>query len=190
MHEDFLLLNGDTLIQPAIVERLLASRPAAVAMAVGHKTGYDADDMKVKCTAGCVVRVGKDLQAGDIDGEAIGVSLFRGDGPRLFRDAIEEMLGDADSARRWYLSAVNLLRRGATCARCRWTVWLGPRSTTRRTCRVPPHSSPAGAAWATVPASAGRGRVCLRGASISFALVLRRACPERRRRAQHERVVP
>ena len=109
MHEDFLLLNGDTLIQPAIVERLLASRPAAVAMAVGHKTGYDADDMKVKCTAGRVVRVGKDLEAGDIDGEAIGVSLFRGDGPRLFRDAIEEMLGDADSARRWYLSAVNLL---------------------------------------------------------------------------------
>jgi len=109
MHEDFLLLNGDTLIQPAIVERLLASQPAAVAMAVGRKAGYDADDMKVKCTAGHVVRVGKDLEAGDIDGEAIGVSLFRGDGPRLFRDAIEEMLGDADSARRWYLSAVNLL---------------------------------------------------------------------------------
>jgi choline kinase len=117
MHEDFLLLNGDTLIQPAVVERLLTSRPVAVAMAVGHKAGYDADDMKVKCTAGRVVRVGKDLQAGDIDGEAIGVSLFRGDGPRLFRDAIEEMLGDADSARRWYLSAVNLLAgRGEVCA--------------------------------------------------------------------------
>jgi len=109
MQEDFLLLNGDTLIQPAVVARLLASRPAPVAMAVGHKAGYDADDMKVKCTAGSVVRVGKDLEAGDIDGEAIGVSLFRGDGPRLFRDAIEEMLGDVDSARRWYLSAVNLL---------------------------------------------------------------------------------
>ena len=109
MQEDFLLLNGDTLIQPAVVARLLASRPAPVAMAVGHKAGYDADDMKVKCTAGSVVRVGKDLEAGDIDGEAIGVSLYRADGPRLFRDAIEEMLGAADSARRWYLSAVDLL---------------------------------------------------------------------------------
>jgi len=109
MHEDFLLLNGDTLIEPAVIERLLASRPAPVTMAVAHKTVYDADDMKVKCTAGRVVRVGKDLELGDIDGEAIGVSLFRGDGPRLFRDAIEEMLGEADSVRRWYLSAVNLL---------------------------------------------------------------------------------
>jgi len=109
MHGDFLLLNGDTLIPATVVERLLASQPAPVAMAVCRKAGYDADDMKVKCTAGRVVRVGKDLEAGDIDGEAIGVSLFRGDGPRLFRDAIEEMLGDADSARRWYLSAVNLL---------------------------------------------------------------------------------
>ena len=109
MEEDFLLLNGDTLIQPAVIERLLASWAAPVAMAVGHKATYDADDMKVKCAAGRVVRVGKDLAAVDTDGEAIGVSLFRGDGPRLFRDAIEEMLGEADSARRWYLSAVNLL---------------------------------------------------------------------------------
>ncbi len=55
------------------------------------------------------MRVGKDLGAGDTDGEAIGVSLFRGDGPRLFRDAIEEVLAESDSARRWYLSAVTLL---------------------------------------------------------------------------------
>ena len=94
MQEDFLLLNGDTLIHPAVVERLLASPPAPVVMAVGHKGAYAADDMKVKCSAGRVVRVGKDLQSGDIDGEAIGLSLYRGGGPNLFRDVIEEMLGD------------------------------------------------------------------------------------------------
>ena len=109
MHEDFLLLNGDTLIPPSVIEQLLASPPAPIALAVDHKPDYDTDDMKVKCDAARIVRVGKDLEAGDVDGEAIGVSLYRGAGPQLFRDAIEEMLGTPDSARRWYLSAVNLL---------------------------------------------------------------------------------
>jgi choline kinase len=109
MEDDFLLLNGDTLFEPGIITRLLASDASPVALAVARKTGYDADDMKVSCRAGTILRVGKDIPAAQIDGEAIGVSFFRGDGPRLFREALEQTARQPDAARRWYLSAVNTL---------------------------------------------------------------------------------
>lgn len=109
MQEDFLLLNGDTLVEPEIVTRLSTSRKAPVAMAVAHKDEYDADDMKVGCAGTRVTRVGKDLPAGEIDGEAIGISLFRGRGPGIFVEAVEDVLREPEGSRRWYLSAVNRL---------------------------------------------------------------------------------
>jgi choline kinase len=114
MQTDFLLLNGDTLFQPEIVSRLLASRRTPVAMAVARKSSYDADDMKVSGRNGTVLRVGKDLPSDTVNGEAIGVSLFRGDGPRLFAEALDRMLQEPDAHRRWYLSAVNLLAAGGS----------------------------------------------------------------------------
>jgi choline kinase len=109
MTEDFLLLNGDTLFEPEIIGRLLANGTAPVAMAVASKADYDADDMKIRRTNGRVSRIGKDLRQDETDGEAIGVSLFQGDGPRLFAEALDRVARDADANRRWYLSAVNLL---------------------------------------------------------------------------------
>jgi choline kinase len=112
MQDDFLLLNGDTLFQPAVVSRLLRSQRSPVAMGLARKTSYDADDMKVSGHNGNVLRVGKDLQADTVTGEAIGVSLFRDDGPRLFERALDRILHEPDAHRRWYLSAVNLLAEG------------------------------------------------------------------------------
>lgn len=117
MDEDFLLVNGDTLFEPGVIRRLLASEPAPVSVAVVRKAAYDADDMKVSAGAGRLTRIGKDLGAGEIDGEAIGVSLFRGQGPRVFVQALEEVQREPDGHRRWYLSAVDLLaRRGVVSA--------------------------------------------------------------------------
>ncbi len=109
MEEDFLLLNGDTLADPAIITRLLTSPTTPVAMAVARKDEYDADDMKVGCAGTHVTRVGKDLQPDETHGEAIGFSLYRGRGPMLFRAAMADILGQPAGTRRWYLSAVNLL---------------------------------------------------------------------------------
>lgn len=107
MHNDFLLVNGDTLFEMQIVTRLLHNAIAPVSVAVAHKDAYDADDMKVRCIDGWVRDIGKDLH--HVDGEAIGISLYRGDGPKLFRDALDEVAHQPDAHRRWYLSAVNLL---------------------------------------------------------------------------------
>jgi choline kinase len=109
MTGDFLLLNGDTLADPAVITRLLASPPVPVAMAIAQKDAYDADDMKVRCTGGRVARVGKDLDAAETNGEAIGFSLYRGGGPALFSEALTDILREPEGTRRWYLSAVNLL---------------------------------------------------------------------------------
>ncbi len=109
MSEDFLLLNGDTLAETSVVERLLASPVTPVAMAIAEKGAYDADDMKVSRHGTRVTRVGKDLTPDVSHGEAIGFSLYRGRGPELFTQALEEILREPEGSRRWYLSAVNLL---------------------------------------------------------------------------------
>lgn len=109
MDGDFLLINGDTLFEPEVIHRLLASPAAPVSMAIVHKPTYDADDMKVARENGFVVRVGKDLPADCVDGEAIGLSLYRGEGPALFRAAVDDVGSRPDSMRQWYLAAVSLL---------------------------------------------------------------------------------
>jgi choline kinase len=109
MAEDFLLVNGDTLFQPEIVRRLLASTPAPIAMAIASKPAYDDDDMKVHARGGRVWRIGKDLPPDESNGEAIGVCLMRGDGPPLFVTSLEKIEAEPDGHRRWYLSAINVL---------------------------------------------------------------------------------
>jgi choline kinase len=109
MRDDFLLLNGDTLFEPTAVVRLCRSAVAPISVAVATKAAYDADDMKVTCDAGLVTRIDKTVPADRIDGEAIGVSLFRGRGPDVFVEALEQIAREPDAHRRWYLSAVNRL---------------------------------------------------------------------------------
>lgn len=109
MGEDFMIINGDTLAETTVVERLLASPETPVAMAIARKDAYDADDMKVSRSGSRVTRVGKDLGPDESDGEAIGFSIYRGRGPGLFTAALEEILRQRDGSKRWYLSAVNLL---------------------------------------------------------------------------------
>lgn len=109
MNEDFLILNGDTLAETSIVTRLLESPESPIAMAIARKDAYDADDMKVTRSGSRVTRVGKDLPPEASHGEAIGFSLYRGRGPKLFTDALDEILREPEGSRRWYLSAVSLL---------------------------------------------------------------------------------
>src|SRR5207253_7192012 len=67
------------------------------------------DDMKVRMTDGRVHRVGKDLPQAETDGEAIGICVMRGEGPRLFVDSLESIASQPDGHSRWYLSAINVL---------------------------------------------------------------------------------
>jgi choline kinase len=113
MGSDFLLLNGDTLFEQGVVQRLLASDPAPVTVAVSRKSSYDEDDMKVSCSGSNLLRIGKDLPARETNGESIGMLLFRQEGPELFRDALERSVRHRHAASQYYLSVINdLAARG------------------------------------------------------------------------------
>jgi choline kinase len=111
MNGDFLLLNGDTLFEATAITRLRQSERAPVSVAVATKDAYDADDMKVSCKGVLVTHIDKQVPADRIDGEAIGISLFRDRGPQRFLEALEQIAGEPEAHRRWYLSAVNLLAK-------------------------------------------------------------------------------
>jgi choline kinase len=111
MDNDFLLINGDTLFEADIPLRVLASPSAPVAVAICSKRVYDADDMKVRCEGTALRQVGKGLAPDQTDGESIGMLLFRGRGPRLFREALERSVRNPQSARQWFLSVVDEMAR-------------------------------------------------------------------------------
>ncbi len=108
MDEDFVLLNGDTVFEPAVLARLLnAPRHRPVTLAIDHKARYDDDDMKVKLAGDRLLRVGKDLPREQVDGESIGMMVFRGEGPSLFLDALKQAMSRPEATSRWYLSVLD-----------------------------------------------------------------------------------
>jgi choline kinase len=108
MDEDFLLLNGDTLFEQALLERVLQAPPAPVTVTVDHKARYDDDDMKVSLGAdGQLLAIGKTLPVPSVGAESIGLLAFRAAGAKLFVDGLERAVREQAALRRWYLSVVN-----------------------------------------------------------------------------------
>lgn len=108
MEDDFLVLNGDTLFEVAVLQRLLASSPSPLTLVVNEKDEYDDDDMKVSLgPERRLVAVGKTLDARIVDGESIGLMRFRDEGARHFRRVIERAIRGEDAISRWYVSVVN-----------------------------------------------------------------------------------
>jgi choline kinase len=107
MDEEFILLNGDTLFEAAVLRRVLQAPARPVTVVTHKKPHYDADDMKVALDGQRLIRIGKDLPIDQVDGESIGMILFRGEGPALFREAVETALSDSAALNKWYLSVID-----------------------------------------------------------------------------------
>ena len=76
---------------PIVLSYLLASASAPLTLAVDQKEEYDDADMKVSLFGQRRLRaVGKTLDRDIVDAESIGLMVFREDGPRIFRDALED----------------------------------------------------------------------------------------------------
>ncbi len=119
MQEDFLLLNGDTLFEQAVLERLLDTPAAPVTVTIDHKHEYDDDDMKVSLDAvGRLLAIGKSLPAESVAAESIGLLAFRESGPKLFVDALDAAIRKDGALRRWYLSVVNDLAQQTAVETC------------------------------------------------------------------------
>lgn len=117
MSSDFVLINGDTLFEAAVLKRLLENHGHPVTVVVSHKDDYDSDDMKVELDGRRLVKIGKDLLPDQVDGESIGMIMFRDQGPMLFRSALEKALCNPSAQKKWYLSVIDEM----ACSMPVWT---------------------------------------------------------------------
>ena len=114
MEREFLLLNGDTLFDAAVLERLLAAPERPITLAVSRKDQYDDDDMKVIRDGDRLLHVGKKLPRDDVNAESIGMMTFRSEGPSLFRDAMDRALRTPAALSQWYLSLIDALAKNGS----------------------------------------------------------------------------
>jgi L-glutamine-phosphate cytidylyltransferase len=106
----FIIINGDTLFESAILERLLAnSSGAPITLVTDSKASYDDDDMKVIVSAGRLQRVGKRLDRPGVNGESIGMMHFDAIGAARFHAQIEHMMRYGTGLEQWYLAAIDAL---------------------------------------------------------------------------------
>jgi len=113
MAEDFLILNGDTIVSEEIVAKLIASAKDAITVTVDIKSDYDDDDMKVTRDAdGRLHAIGKRLLPPDTDAESIGMLAFVGEGPAIFRNQVNQMMRTPEGVERWYLRAIDIIAKG------------------------------------------------------------------------------
>ena len=114
-----LILNGDTLFEPVIARRLLASPEAPITVTIDRKARYDDDDMKVITEGDHLRAIGKKLPRETVNGESIGFLRFSAPGAATFVAELERTMRTLEGTSLWYLSAINRLagqRRG--CALC------------------------------------------------------------------------
>lgn len=109
MSDDFLLINGDTLIEPSLAKKVLQSPANNIQVTIDKKPEYDSDDMKVSLNATALTAIGKTLSADETQGESIGFLRFMQDGPRLFREKLHQMMRTGDGVSAWFLSAIDAL---------------------------------------------------------------------------------
>jgi len=110
MTRDFILLNGDTIVQTEVVRRIVAFKGPGVAVVIDRKAEYSDDDMKVTLDGGTRLRaVGKSIPAADVDGESIGLIAFRGWGVEAFRDTLDQAVRNPASLNKWYLHVINTM---------------------------------------------------------------------------------
>jgi choline kinase len=119
MHQPFVIINGDTLFEAAILQRLLrASTQAPITLTANGKAHYDDDDMLIVAEGDRLRRVGKRLGLPEVNGESIGMLAFREDGAATFRVKIDELMRGPNGLTNWYLSAIDSIARESWVSVC------------------------------------------------------------------------
>lgn len=112
-----LTLNGDTLIPPSIVRRLLAAPAADITVTIDRKPSYDEDDMKVVTDGEHLRSIGKKLPMAEVTGESIGFLRYSARGAAAFVAEIERTMRTPEGTGLWYLSAIHRLAHAGTDVR-------------------------------------------------------------------------
>lgn len=108
-HDDFILMNGDTLFEPTIASELISTQHYPIVLASDQKDTYDDDDMKIIASDAQLHQVGKKLPMKSVNGESIGMMRFNPQGAALFKSKLESSMFDPAALKKWYLSLINEL---------------------------------------------------------------------------------
>ena len=109
INDEFLLLNGDTLFEPAIITQLLKCSDSPIIITTDHKDSYDEDDMKIIADDSRLIAVGKKLPLEQVTGESIGMLRFNTHGTKLFREKINQCMFKPEALKQWYLAVIDEL---------------------------------------------------------------------------------
>lgn len=110
MTEPFILMNGDTLFEAAILQRLMANQSQfPITLATDSKPAFDLDDMKIITQGERLLKVSKQLDISLVSGESIGLMKFNQQGADAFRQQLEMMMEQDNALKLWYLSAIDQL---------------------------------------------------------------------------------
>lgn len=109
MNVDFLLINGDTLFEAALLHDVLSSPAQPIQVTIDHRPTYDSDDMKVSLDGSRLRAIGKSLPASEVNAESIGFLRFMGQGPGIFRAKLEQMMRTQEGISAWFLKAIDAI---------------------------------------------------------------------------------
>ena len=105
--DEFILINGDTLFEPAIVTQLLRDHDQAITLVTDCKHEYDDDDMKVIADQSRLLAIGKKLPLDQVTEESIGMIHFNPAGAAMFKDKIETLMYSQEALQQWYLTVID-----------------------------------------------------------------------------------
>lgn len=111
MRSDFMIINGDTLFSPAILDKVLKAPDRNITVTIDQKEHYDGDDMKVTLDDENLLSISKTLSPRQTHGESIGILRFMNDGPKIFNQELERLMRLEDGTKSWYLSAIDGLAK-------------------------------------------------------------------------------
>ena len=105
LEDSFVLINGDNLFHPGILELLTKSANRCCLM-VDRKSCYDDDDMKVKTRGNRIVRIGKSLDPHSVDAESVGIMQFTYDAVEALKVCLDEIVSTDPATDCCYLNAI------------------------------------------------------------------------------------
>jgi len=105
---DFLLLNGDVLFHPDILQPLL-NNSSGICLMTSRKPVYDEEDMKVQIQNGRVIRVNKTMDVNNADCESVGILKFRGNESKELVKTLDSLVRHDENINRWFLVAIECL---------------------------------------------------------------------------------
>ena len=107
MKKDFLLINGDTLFSPPLLEKVLEAPANDITVTIDQKGHYDGDDMKVSLDGTQLTTIGKTLLPQNTHGESIGMLRFMNNGPKIFSHELDRLMKLEEGTKSWFLSAIH-----------------------------------------------------------------------------------